>query len=350
MSNPTQNPWQPPPVAPAPDEEENQSWAVTLTQFVFIPLGIVALCVGLFYGLRWLTYEPRSVKTYLDSLRQSTGAKQAQTAQHLFDYIQQSKRWQGFYDLTTTVSGKISSSATDETVRQSEIRENQKAFRTQYPNFTPTILAAFENLRAQSPRSEDDKLTLRYLAQLMGLVGDTAATSALVAALKDEDNAVVTHATLALALIGDEAALPSLTLLVREHNDPVARRTGALALALLGKPDAITALKRALEDGDEMVRMQAAIGLARCGSVDGRAQLERMLDRKWISALGDTSSGEKLALTPEQQTQIRVVAIQAVATLGLHKEQEIAKRLTVISTDGSEPTRVRDAAIKATKT
>lgn len=346
------SPWEQPQAAPPLEEDpsEKSGWGMYATQFFVVPLALVALCVGLFFFLRWLTYEPRTMNAYLETLQQTTGERQAQTAQFLFDYIQRSKHWQGLYDLSTRVGAHIiAGAAAGVEARGEKIRENQLAFRQQYPTFTPTILTAFENIRNRPQRTEEDARTLRYLAQMLGLVGDPEATPMLIAALGDADSALVTHAALALAAIGEESAFEPLRCLLAEHPDRVNRRVAALAMGFFPRPDATRALQSALADGDEMVQVQAALALAQRGLADGREPLTRVLPRSYLSGWTDAADagGKKLGLTAEQQAATRAAAIEALARLGLTKEPAIARTLDAIVADGAEPPRVRDAAIKA---
>jgi hypothetical protein len=85
---------------------EEKSRPVTLVvQLVVIPLAVVAFCVALGGLFMWLTSERKDFNDYVRALQSSSDAKRSQQAQYLLNYIQESKRWQGIFDMTAQISG-----------------------------------------------------------------------------------------------------------------------------------------------------------------------------------------------------------------------------------------------------
>src|ERR1039458_9493055 len=54
--------------------------------------------------LMWLTAERKGLDDYLGALRASSGEQRTRQAQYLLNYIQDSKRWQGIFDVTAQIS------------------------------------------------------------------------------------------------------------------------------------------------------------------------------------------------------------------------------------------------------
>ena len=71
---------------------------------ILIPLGVVLFCVALGALFMWLTSERKGMDDYLQSLRASSGMRRSQQAEYLLNYIQESKRWQGIFDVTAQMS------------------------------------------------------------------------------------------------------------------------------------------------------------------------------------------------------------------------------------------------------
>jgi len=104
--------------------------------------------------------------------------------------------------------------------------------------------------------------------------GAAGATDALVAALRDEKQAVATKAAETLTKIGPPAIDALSACLHGDHN--VARHIAATVLAQLGDP-ALPALKTAFRDANESVRIAAAVALRGRGA-DGLPIYVEMLD------------------------------------------------------------------------
>src|SRR5881409_3797204 len=88
-----------------PLPEEKSRPLTLLVQLVVIPLAVVAFCVTLGGLFMWLTSERKDFDDYVRALQASSGTKRGQQAQYLLNYIQESKRWQGIFDVTAQMSG-----------------------------------------------------------------------------------------------------------------------------------------------------------------------------------------------------------------------------------------------------
>ncbi len=149
------------------------------------------------------------------------------------------------------------------------------------------------------------KILLCVVAGALGKIGDKAAVSALVEALKDEDSAVRKGAAEALRNIGNEAAVPALMQALREE-DIFVPCMAAQALAKIGDKAAVPALVQALYHKQSLVRMNAAVAL---GEIDNEAAVpvlvqalsdENSLVRSRVAvALGDIASSELLPTLSE---------------------------------------------------
>src|SRR6266487_3438670 len=84
--------------------EEKSRPVTLLVQLVLIPLAVVAFCVALGGLFMWLTAERKDMSDYVAALRGSSGTRRTQQAQFLLNYIQESKRWQGIFDMTAQMS------------------------------------------------------------------------------------------------------------------------------------------------------------------------------------------------------------------------------------------------------
>ena len=89
---------------PLPVPEEKSRPVTLIVQLVVIPLAVVAFCAGLGALFMWMTSERKNFDDYVRTLRASSGNKRGQEAQYLLNYIQESKKWQGIFDVTAQMS------------------------------------------------------------------------------------------------------------------------------------------------------------------------------------------------------------------------------------------------------
>jgi HEAT repeat protein len=285
---------------------EEKSRPVTLVlQLVVIPLAVVAFCVALGGLFMWMTSERKDFDDYVRSLRASSGTKRGQQAQYLLNYIQESKRWQGIFDVTAQISG------------------DRKQFLARNPQAVTELVSVFEESAGQDAR------TRRYLALVLGLLADKQALPALRGGLNDSDPDTIKNCLWALARLGDnESVLPVIQL--TRHDDPNVRLMAVYTLGFLDGPQVQPVLVGALNDPDEMVRWNAAFALANKGDRAGRDQLVyvdrftdvtvqnrqryRMAAVNWLAKMGEISALEKVS-RQDADLQVRNTAIQQLNDL-----------------------------------
>ncbi len=292
---------------------EEKSRPVTLiVQLVVIPLVVVAFCVALGGLFMWMTSERKDFDDYVRALQSSSGTKRGQQAQYLLNYIQESKRWQGIFDVTAQISG------------------DREQFLARNPAAATQLTQVFEESAGQ------DAKTRRYLALVLGLLADKDALPALRRGLNDSDADTVKNCLWALAQLHDsESALPVIRL--TKHDEPSVRLMAVYALGFLESQQAQPVLVGALNDTDEMVKWNAAFALANKGDRAGSDQLVRLLDKEyvdrftdvtlqnrqryriaavnWLGKLNETSALEKVS-RDDLDLQVRNAAIQQLNDLG----------------------------------
>jgi len=185
----------------------------------------------------------------------------------------------------------------------------------------------FEETAGQDPK------TRRYLALVLGLLGDERAATALRGGLADADADTVKNCLWALARLNDNAAAATAIELTR-HDDASVRMMAAYALGALGDPRAAHVLAAALNDANELVKWNAAFALARKGDAAGRGVLVRLLDKQYVDRFTET--------TVENRRRYRVAAVMWLAKLG--GADTVALLEKVSSED--EDLQVRSAAIQ----
>src|SRR5882724_5011517 len=134
---------------------EKSTFAALAVQLFVIPLAVVLFCVAVAGLFVWLTGERKGLDDYLNALRASSGEQRTRQAQYLLNYIQDSKRWQGIFDVTAQISA------------------DRDQFLAKNPRAVADIVQVFEESKGQDPR------TRRYLALVLGLFGDHQAIAAL---------------------------------------------------------------------------------------------------------------------------------------------------------------------------
>jgi HEAT repeat protein len=289
--------------------EEKSRPVTLLVQLVVIPLAVVLFCVALGGLFMWLTSERKDVDDYLQALRSSTGARRSQQAQYLLNYIQESKRWQGIFDVTAQIS----------------------ADRDQFLARNPQAVAGLVQIFNES--AGQDAKTRRYLALVLGLLGDKQALPALRKGLNDGDADTAKNCVWALARLQDAEAAPVIIELTR-HDDASVRLMAVYALGFLPNPHAHDVLVGALNDANELVRWNAAFALATKGDVAGRDTLVGLLDKSYVDRFTE--------VTPENRQRYRVAAVVWLARL----EKEAAVPLLEKAGQDDADLQVRNAAIQ----
>lgn len=270
-------------------------------QLVLFPLAIVAVCVAIYLLYSLLTREERTARDLLNEVRAGGS----------------SRRWQAAYSLSAMLAGQ-GGRGVDATL-------------------VPEVLRAFEEAKRDDPRVR------RYLARLLGPLGDRRATSALIGALEDADDETRIFAVEALGRLRDTSSVIPL-LRQAESDDPGIRKMVAYALGLIQDSRAIPALHGMLSANDPNVRWNAALALCRFQDRSGMPVIEEMLNREFLSRVRvpGAAQGEE-AMSAEQQEEAMLNAIRGVLLL---EERSVTPTLRALRE--SDPSlRVRQAAIKA---
>jgi HEAT repeat protein len=135
------------------------------------------------------------------------------------------------------------------------------------------VEAAVEPLRAMLLRGEGSEVSVA--GEALGHIGGPAATEALLTVLADPQPTARWHAAMAaLERIGEPAVAPLMAIL--DSQDSHARRSAAQVLGWIGSSSSTEALVHTLrEDGDATVRGQAAWALGEIGDPVAREALDR---------------------------------------------------------------------------
>jgi HEAT repeat protein len=296
--------------------EEKSKLATLTVQLVVIPLAVVLFCVALAGLFIWLTTERKGLDDYLNALRASSGEQRTQQAQYLLNYIQDSKRWQGIFDVTAQISA------------------DRDQFLAKNPHAIADILQVFNESKGQDPR------TRRYLALVLGLLGDRTAVTALRDGLDDGDAETLKNCVWALGRIGDEGS--ALRIINLTHSDESSVRLMAVyVLGSMDTPDARHVLEASLNDPDELVKWNAAFGLANKGSPAAWDVLTRLLDKEYVDRVTELMPREGRPLEENIQ-RYRVAAVVWVAKLDPTKARPLLEKMSTSEAD----LQVRNAAIQ----
>lgn len=269
-----------------------------VVQFFLVPLLVVAVCVGVFFLFSLVTFERKTPADYLADVRGGAA----------------NQRWQSAFELSRAVS-----------------RIPPGPERTKLAAQT---LGVFENLRADRT---DDRDVKRYLALVLGRLGDPSAIPALEKSARDPDPLVRLYSTWALGMLGDRNAVP---MIVEDSSaeDAGARKMAAYVLGKLGDARAVPRLTAMTADHAADVRWNAAIALAELHDPAGKEVLHSMLDRASLARQAEN-------LSPAQAEEAIVSAAKAEALIGDRDALPALSRLA-----GSDPSlKVRDAAREAAR-
>jgi len=296
--------------------EEKTKLLTLVVQLVVIPLAVVLFCVALGGLFVWLTAEHKGLDDYLNALRASSGEQRTQQAQYLLNYIQDSKRWQGIFDVTAQISA------------------DRDQFLAKNPRAVTDIVQVFNESKGQDPR------TRRYLALVLGLLGDRGAVTPLRDGLDDSDAETVKNCVWALGRIGDDDS--ALRIIELTHNDESSVRLMAVyVLGSMSNPKALSVLKASLNDPDELVKWNAAFGLANKGDAAAWDVLVRLLDKEYVDRVTQLMPRERRPLAENIQ-RYRVAAVVWVTKLDPTKARPLLEKMST-----SEPDlQVRNAAIQ----
>lgn len=247
-----------------------------LVQFFVIPLFIVAIAVTVFWLFGRVATEDKSPVQLLSDVK--TGSRNA--------------RWQAAFELTRRLP----------------------------PASDPVTRAAFaeEVVRVYQGAEHDDPRVRRYLALLLGRLGDPKAVPLLQGALEDKDPETRLYALWALALIGDRASAPKVRPYL-ESEDPGLRKTAAYASGRFGDAEAAPLLKKLLTDEVVDVRWNTALALAQLGDPAGREILRGMVDRARLAQVP--------GLSGEQQDEAILNGLKGLTLLKDPEAPALAEKL-----------------------
>ncbi len=240
-----------------------QSPRSLLFQFVLFPLGIALIAVAVFYLFGKMATQEQSVSDYLNEIRSGSSHE----------------RWQAAYQLSKSLD-------------RGEAKKS--------PNLEPRVAALYQSSKNDDPRIR------RYLAIVLGRLGDRRATPLLLDGLNDKDVENRVYAMLALGELRDPAAVPALAKLTTDPERDV-RKTAVYALGTINDPRAVPALAQALNDQEADVRWNAAVSLAGFGDRRAVGPLKEMLDRERL--------GRVTGMREDQKEDAMIVAMTAYTRL-----------------------------------
>ena len=284
----------PEPDSPETAEEDEQKPRASALRFFLLPLLVVGTAVLIFLVFNLITFDRRSPSEYLQEVRGGGP----------------NRRWQAAFELSRSITrvkpGPEKDALSAETLR------------------------VFESLSRSRP---EDVPVRRYLALVLGKLGDRGAVPALLVAARDPDPETRLYSVWSLGALADPRAVGTV-LETSQSEDAGARKMAAYVLGRLGAPEAIPRLKVLLEDSVTDVRWNAAIALASLGDHEGLPVLRSMADRASLS---------RLSLTAEQTEAAMVNAVKAIA---LVRDAESLPLLEKIEREDPN-LRVREAARRA---
>src|SRR5436190_9887706 len=265
-----------------------ESSRTILFQFVFFPLGIVVVAVGIFLLFGKLASDEQSIPDYLNEIR--SGSKH--------------ERWQAAYQLSKSL-------------KRGEAKR--------YPNIEEQVASLYTGSKSDDPRIR------RYLSMVLGTLGDRRATPLLLDGLNDRDTDNRLYALMALGELHDPAAMPRVAAAAGDEDRDI-RKAALYSLGAIGDPGAVPALTKALDDESPDVRWNAAVALARFGDRRALPALREMLDRSRLNRIKD--------MREDQKEDAMIVAMSAYVRLAGREAQPDLRRVAT-----SDPSlRVQSAA------
>jgi HEAT repeat protein len=272
------------------EELPKESPRTILFQFVIFPLGIVLIGVGVFLLFGLLASEKSTIPDYLNEIRAGSAHERGHAA----------------YQLSRSIN-------------RGEAKK--------YPNLEQQVASIYTQSKNDDPRIR------RYLALVLGKLGDRRATPVLIEGLHDNDAETRLYTIVALGELRDPGAVPNLIEATRDDDKDV-RKTAAFSLGAIGDPRAVPALVSMLEDQVPDVRFNAAIALSRFGDKRAIGTLHDMLDRQRLAAAH---------MREDQAEDAMIMAMEPYAKLARGDANADLQRLA--TSDAS--LRVRDAAKQA---
>jgi len=260
-----------PPVSPVSgkasgdDHTAQDKLGAWVKEFALYPFFITLGIVGVFTLFSFLMREDASALDFLRKIQTSSG----------------NDRWYAAFQLSNHLGRS-----------QDELKGN--------PEFVREVARVFE------ASADDDPRVQRYLAIVLGRVGDTGTLPVLTKALQEDDDAETRiWCAWALGALRDPGSVEVL-IAALEDADPGVRKMSAYALGSLNDPRSVVPLRSHLDDEVEDVRWNVAIALAQQGDASGFAILRQLVNSLYLTRV-DGMEG----------AQIEDVMLNAVKALGL---------------------------------
>ena len=188
------------------------------------------------------------------------------------------------------------------------------------PEFLSEVVRIFE------ASDEDDPRVQRYLAVVLGRIGNASTLPVLVTAVREDDDAETRiWSAWALGALRDPTSVPVLVDAL-DDADAGVRKMSAYALGSLGDPRSIAPLRAHLDDEVEDVRWNAAIALASQGDGSGFAVLRQLVNSLYLTRVDGM-----------EDAQIRDVMLNTVKALGVLQRTFPAARDLLEETSASAP-------------
>jgi len=175
-------------------------------------------------------------------------------------------------------SGKAQNPKLQETLKRlhsSEVYERQRAaIELGNLNDPGGVTALIEALK------DEDDFVRNFAARSLGELEDSRAVDPLISAMEDKNLLVRRSAAESLGFIGDSKAVASLMEAARNGND-ILRRAAIEALGRIGDPGAVGILTETLKDGDVFLQNGAAAALGDIGEPAVPQLVEKLGD--WLA-------------------------------------------------------------------
>ncbi|MFQ5599735.1 MAG: HEAT repeat domain-containing protein [Candidatus Krumholzibacteriia bacterium] len=235
-------------------------------EFGLYPFFIVLGIVGIFTLFNFLLRDDQTELDYLRQIRTSGG----------------NNRWYAAFQLSNFIGRE------GEHLRQS-------------PAFLAEVTSLFEETEDDDPRLQ------RYLAIVLGRVGNSSSHPPLIRALREDDDAQTRMwSAWALGSIGETVAVPALVGALQD-SDPAVRKMSVYALGSLNDPRSVGPLEARLADEVEDVRWNAAIALAQLGVGSGYPILRQLVNSMYLSRVE--------GMTDERVKDVMLSAVKALGVL-----------------------------------
>lgn len=300
-------------------EEEAGGWLKTLVQFFAIPMLIVVMAVGLFFGV---------------SLMIGSGPKSAADFAELLQSETVTRRWHAAFEL----SARLKDGVPDE-------------FRD--PKLVAALGQALE--RARKENQDPPKMAITTLL-LLGRIGESSSIPVVREALNDKHSWVRSYAVTTLATLGDLESRDTILKFVKD-DDPSTRQAALAALATLEQrgspayhlsPELRAMLRDAVGDRAEDVRFTAALLLANVNDRQNALPvLLTMLDRDYLEKIVPNDRMDtRLSGISRYRVHSNVIArgLDAVQQLDCGDDEEVVaavRKLSDSATEGDSDVRYR---------